>query len=528
MRTFSGNIGGMGKRVGRRRFIKNGARAVLGAAVAQGAAGRLKAGPEPKRRPNILLLLSDEHTLSHIGGYRHPAVKTPNLDYLAAHGVRFTQSYCTSPLCSPARASIHTGRMPHATRVNNNFTKHMKWSLPNMGDALRKAGYATAWAGKLHLGGGKVGDATPPTPPGLQEPTGMMWSYYPTAPDGIPGFENLNYTGCMEKYAERTPDFNSYNVGLEVDPPVVHEAVKYLKRDHEKPFFLTVSIMNPHDICYWAGKKWDELWPSTPKIPRDARKLPPLPANHGIPENEAEWAAARRERNADKDWPERKWREYLYVYKYLLEDLDKSVDRILKTLRKQGLEKDTVVIYTSDHGEGVAGHKWRNKLGPYEEEIAVPFIVSWKGYTPANKVDETHLVSGLDIFPTVCGYAGARVPGSVEGIDLKQIIENPSRPGRDMLVVELGTINKEPEDPVSGGIGRVIRTRRFKYMRFDTKEEMLFDMEIDPGEMKNLAGEKRCATILKEHRDMLVQYIKNSDDHFKMEGIKRMAAAKEG
>lgn len=472
--------------------------------------------PERKARPNIVLLISDQHTIGHVGAYGHPDVKTPNMDSLAASGVSFMKSYCASPQCAPARASIHTGRMPHVTRVNHNKCKNdMDWSLPNFGDAARSAGYTTAWCGKLHLGGDKPGDTKTPTPAGMEAPPRFTRAYYPTAKDGIPGFDNLNYSGVMKEYAERATQAHSHRVGLDVDPPAVKEAIQFIERPHDRPFLLVVSILNPHDICMWPMRpKWLALDP----LPTDPSELPPLPANHEPPEGEASTLVDAR--NAlDSGWlaisTEERWRQYLHVYGQFVEHCDDSVGSILAALRERCLEEETVVIYTSDHGDAAAAHKLRGKHVPYEEAVAVPFIIRWKGNLPEGVVDETHLVSGIDIFSTVCDFAGAEVPAGVGGSSIREVIDDPSRPGRDMVAIEIGR-HPRPQGTAPRADCRIVRTPRYKYMRFETAEEMLFDMDDDPGEMSNLAGRPEHSDTLLELRRLLEDHLTDTNDPFVM------------
>jgi hypothetical protein len=136
-------------------------------------------------------------------------------------------------------------------------------------------------------------------------------------------------------------------------------------------------------------------------------------------------------------------------------------------------------------------------------------------------VDRGRLVSGIDVLPTVCGYSGVPVPVGVEGINLKPLIDNPSLPGRDHVVVEVGPIGGDPEDWENGGNGRIIRTARWKYARFDSREETLFDMDADPDETRNLAGAAALAPVLAKHRRTLEEYVRMSGDHFRMEGLNR-------
>ena len=181
---------------------------------------------------------------------------------------------------------------------------------------------------------------------------------------------------------------------------------------------------------------------------------------------------------------------------------------MLEARRQAGREADTGVIFTSDHGEGLGSHRWTGKMMYYEEEAAVPLIVSWKGVTPAGRIDRQHLVSALDVLPTICDYAGVQPPPLVRGQSLRAVIEKPDGPGREFVVSEMA----------AGAAGRsfMVRTKKYKYMVFPSagaeRPEMLFDLESDPGEMKNLAGQAALAAELERHRQLLAQWNKTTEE----------------
>ena len=164
-------------------------------------------------RPNILFILTDQQARATLGAYGNPHVRTPHLDSLAAGGISFMHSYCTSPVCSPARASLVTGRMPHEVGVDFNDLP-IAPGIPGMGDIFRAAGYETVWTGKWNLP-----------------------DSYPRGTDPIPGFHYLD--SGRESFATR------------IDRLVAHSAVEFIAGEHERPFLLVVSLLNPHDICHW-------------------------------------------------------------------------------------------------------------------------------------------------------------------------------------------------------------------------------------------------------------------------------------
>ncbi len=453
----------------RRAFLRS-----LGAAA--GVGGMLRhARAKATKRPNILFIMTDQQTLRAMSAYGNPHLDTPHMDSIAARGVRFEISYCTAPVCGPARSSLITSRMPHVTGVNIN-NQVPDASIPNMGQVFREAGYATAWAGKWHLP-----------------------ASYPQGP--IPGFEYLP-----------VPEGTKFRLGLETDGPVTDKAIEFLGRRHDWPFLLAVSLHNPHDICWWVREE--------PRRHADMKGLPPLPANFEIDPDEPQFIAECRTRTKygpeniyTRQWDRTQWRAYLHQYYRYTEEVDRQIGRILQALRERGLDESTLIIFTSDHGEGAAAHHWVVKLMLYEEPATVPLLVSWKGVTPAGRADSTHLVCGLDVLPTMCDYADVPPREGFEGISLRPLIERPALAGRDFVVTEL-----QPDSEHLEKKGRMLRTRRYKYIVFSHGEnrEILFDLENDPGETVNVARRSSAHSELERHRSLLRQWVSQAGDHFEM------------
>ncbi|MCE5279417.1 MAG: sulfatase-like hydrolase/transferase [Planctomycetaceae bacterium] len=450
------------------------------------------------KRPNILLIQSDQHAPTALSCRGNPYVRTPNLDRLAAGGVSFANAYCTSPVCTPARASIATGRMPHELGINVN-ERAVPADVPTVGHMVTAAGYKAAWAGKWHVP-----------------------ENYPQHVDEIPGFENLLFD---------MP--NGWHLGANVDAPTADRAIKFIRGPHERPFLLTASFYNPHDICYWVmdqghevfNKLYPEMgsWLSGPSDPpATAPELPPLPTNFELPDVESEFVEFCRHRGHygneidwTHTWDELHWRRYLYAYHRFVEHTDATVGRVLGALRESGLEDDTLVIYTCDHGEGVATHRWVVKLMLYENPVKVPLIVRWPAGIARRGLDCEHIVSALDVPATIADYAGTAMPKECGGVSLRGIIENPSAPGRDYAVTEL-----QPDPQRLEHKGRLLRTKRYKYMAFShgRNPEMLFDLQDDPGETRNLAVQSSAAGELVRHRRMLQDWIARSGDDFTLGG----------
>jgi arylsulfatase A-like enzyme len=446
----------MSNTITRRQLIRTGAAGLCTLALG----GRLQAA-QRGRRPNVLMLTTDQQRVDVVSAVGNKWIRTPNMDSLAANGVYFTNSYCPYPLCSPSRASLHTSRMPHEIGMDHN-SMAIDPEIPISGQTFRSAGYDTGYAGKWHC------------------PT-----VYPT--DGIAGYEVLNATTRQRKLAQV------------VDEATMNAAMEFISRKRERPFLAVVSFINPHDICLPAGGTspiLEEVWKRYE--PPTGTELPPLPANFADTRDVPD-GFIRKARH--EDWDENQWRRYIYAYYRMVEDVDRQVGQVVQALRQSGQEENTIIVFTSDHGEGLASHRWTGKMMYYEEEAAVPLIVSWKGVTPAGRIDREHLVSTLDVLPTICDYAGIEGPAVMRGQSLRPIIENPKQAGHEFVVSEM-----------ANGPARsfMVRTSRYKYMvvpgKAGRKLEMFFDMQTDRGEMNNLASQAEFTAEIERHGKMLAHW----------------------
>ena len=433
--------------------------------------------------------LTDQQTHSAVSAHGNPSLHTPHMDSLVYSGLSFQNAYCTFPVCSPARSSLLTGRMPHETGVEVTDPA-VRPGIPTMGAHFRSAGYRTCYAGKLHLG--------PHYRQGIE-----------AASDG-PGFAFLS-----DEYPAGIPR----QLGSDTDPIWTDHAVAFLRRQKrrapasDQPFLLVASLHNPHDICYWIMDRREIV-----DIPPGS-DLPPLPANFQPGADEPEFVGLCRRRTVyapeigwTPSWDDTEWRKYLYAYYRLTERVDQQIGRLLTALEESGLSDNTLVVLTSDHGEGVAAHKWVTKLMLWEEVVKVPFVIRFPGAVPADRVDGAHLVSGVDLLPTLCDYAAVAPPADVRGHSLRPLIENPALPGRSCVVSELQAFRDDETRK-----GRMIRTARYKYIVFShgQRPELLFDLETDPGETQNLAYRGAYEGIVSEHRQRLREEMERTADPFR-------------
>ena len=443
------------------------------AGTALGLAAAPTAAPQtgPSARPNVVLIMTDQQSNSALGANGNPYLKTPAMDSLVAEGVSFLQSYCTYPVCSPARSSIMTGRMPHETGVRKNGQPIVE-GMVTMGEHFRANGYETHYAGKWHI------------PQGFGKP---------------PGFNHL---------------IGGHSLGANMDEPLATECVRFLTGNPTEPFLLVASFMNPHDVCHWIrGHEGSRSYEST-------AAFPPAPGNLWRDPEEPEYIQYHRDANYNlmsnslhisKEWKADDFRHYVHDYYRLVEDVDRQIGRVLSALRFRGLAGNTVVVLTSDHGEGLGAHRWTQKAAFWEETARVPLIVAGKGVKRKGVVDDRSLVSGMDVLPTMCDYAGIPAPEAVRGRSLRPALEGTGW-DRPYIVSELSHLGSPDRQ------GRMLRTERYKYIVFNggARPEQLFDLQLDPGEVHNLARTENGQKPLLDHRKLLSQWIEETRDDFRL------------
>ena len=284
-------------------------------------------------------------------------------------------------------------------------------------------------------------------------------------------------------------------------------------------FFAVASFINPHDICFAYNAKTNqskgkaqlevkELLKQAEAL--DEKDLPDLPKNHGIPKLEPDAVdsslktkAVTPAKTIRGSYSVRDWRNYRWMYCRLTEKVDAQIGILLNALKEHGLEENTLVIFTSDHGDMDGHHQLASKNVFYENSVKVPFIMQYKGCIPGDQLNQVSLVSnGLDVLPTICDYAGVKIPDHLLGQSTRALAEGQSNvTWRDYVVSE------NPN-------GRMLRSGRYKYCVYDHGEirESLIDLKKDPGEMNNLALSPEYETVLKKHRSYLQEWIKVSRD----------------
>jgi len=440
------------------------------------------------KQPNILFIFTDQQSANMMSCAGNTDLQTPAMDSLAARGTRFERAYCANPLCVPSRGVMSTGLYPHQTgiTINYGFRKEPKQAVSStwMGAILRDGGYRTAYRGKWHQ---------------------------PIAPSRV------------ETHGFELPRDEMW------DPEIPDLSAAFFQEKHSKPFLFVVSISNPHRICE-AARDLALPIPNRKELLKDNLGLLPepeacpiLPPNFEIPEGEPDVLRliqrTHPKQHPTLGWNEERWRQYRWCYARFTEKADALVGSILKDLRASGLEKNTVVIFSSDHGDGNGAHRWNQKTCLYEEAVRVPFIIADLRDDVRGAVDDSHLVNtGLDLIPTMCDYAGIKAPAGLTGLSLRPLLENRSHDWRDHLVIEteFNPGGRPRSQPTSEVAGRALITKKFKYVVYShgNAPEQLTDLEMDPGEMRNLVGKPDYENVLNEHRRLFKDWQRNTADTF--------------
>ncbi|UTW11405.1 sulfatase-like hydrolase/transferase [Marinobacterium rhizophilum] len=489
------------------------------------------------RRPNIVFITSDQHR-GDCFGFEGRAVKTPHLDELARAGTRFDACITPSVVCQPARAAILTGQLPRTNGVHDNGID-LETAVGEKGFAgsLAAAGYETAFIGKAHFStyhtfeptgrpeciksSASYGDDWYGPYMGFQHVELMMighnWFLPPKPPEGL-HYERWFYAdGQGERknglYGCRLePDVGAAQTWHSALPVAWHNstwtgdrAVEYIKGEHEKPFCLWVSLPDPHHP-FDAPEPWSRMHdPLLVDLPvHRARDLEQRPWWHRAaietkPKGTAEVVATRQAYSRVEPQSDLQLRHMIANYYGMISLVDHQVGRILIALEEAGIADDTLVVFSSDHGEMLGDHGLVLK-GPmhYEGVLRVGMIVRGPGVPAGKRVADP--VSTLDLAPTFSDYAGAPPLHNYHGHSLRPLIETDSA-SRDCALNEWELLPSRVGVPLSL---RTVRTRRHKLtLEAVSGAGELYDLENDPHEMNNLFDDPAAASVRRELEAML-------------------------
>jgi N-acetylglucosamine-6-sulfatase len=439
--------------------------------------------PQLGQRPNFLFVYTDDQRWDAIGAIgRQPWLRTPNLDRLLRNGGNFRNGFVTTSLCSPSRSSFLTGCYAHKTGVlDNRRDSFIKDDVPRVLPLLGRAGYSTGYVGKVHI-------------PNID---GALGGVEFTAT--FPGQGSYNDQTFLVNGQQRPTQ------GYTTDQ-ITRFGLEFLRsRDRSKPFALFVGHKAVHspfqpDEKYvhlfdheWMPlpPTWDDPYTGKPAYLAERRKT-----WHGID--------GLLERYNYSEWQRR--------LAACLVSVDDGVGQMLKTLEDAGDLEDTIVIYSSDNGFFQGHHGLNDKRAMYEDSIRVPYLVHYPRLVrPGTVFDQ--MVLNIDLAPTLLDFARAEIPAAMQGRSWRPALEGRDPQGRESWLYEYNWEKAYPWDPTQYGV----RGRRFKYIRYpdvgntdpdypmkgQLPAEELYDLERDPLEMRNLAGESAASSTLGEMRGTL-------------------------
>jgi len=448
-------------KITRREFVS---RLGAGAAAAMGIAGALRGSAAQSRRPNILFLMSDQHRWDFMGCTGHPLARTPNMDRLAAEGALFDAGYCHWPVCVPSRMSIITGRYARSHGTLGNA-----YALPQdqqtIGGYLKTLGYQTAAIGKMHF---------------VDEDQHHGFDYR---------VEKTDYSkdmGAEIKNAKiRARSGEPWGISTQTEEQtyehyIADKTIEWLEKNSNKPFCVWCSFVAPHPP-FVAPESIYKIYEGKVQLPPQ----PPSP-NPFLKKSPQEWASL-----TDEGAP-----IVMTAYLASITLVDMNLGRVLKTLEKLGLADNTVVSYTSDHGDMQWQQRRFGKMTMFDGATRIPLILRYGPRIPGGTVRH-EVVEHVDLYPTFCDLLGVSTPPTVQGRSLMPLIEGKTAGWPNTAFIEMGN-------------SVIVRTSQYKCRFEDKKALELYDLEKDPQEWNNLIGKPGSDKIIADMLQLLDDWKKRT------------------
>jgi iduronate 2-sulfatase len=442
-------------------------------------------GQQAQRKLNVLFIAADDLN-NDLGCYGNAFIKSPNLDRLAARGVRFDRAYCQFPLCSPSRTSLLTGQRPDVTQVYD-LQKHFRSVLPDvvtLPQLFQKNGYFVARVGKLyHYGNpGQIGTD------GLDDAPSWQVRVNPSGVDKDEEKVLTNHTparglgSSLSLYASPAPD------EAHTDGKVALETIKLIEANKDKPFFISTGFYRPHCL-YIAPKKYFDLYPLD-KI----KAYPFKPEDNANVPRSALWV-----QQPHFGVNEQQQREALQAYYASISFLDANVGRLLDALERLKLLDNTLIVFWSDHGYLLGQHGQWMKMSLFEGSARVPLIIAGPGVAKGKASGRT--VELLDLYPTLaeaCQLTGT--PTNLAGRSLQPLLKNPNAKWDKPALTQVtrgANANRL--------MGYSVRNERWRYTEWDEGKQgaELYDETNDKEELRNLANDPKYAKTVEEMKRLL-------------------------
>ena len=448
---------------------------------------------QPEAPLNVLFIIADDLTATAVSAYENKACHTPHIDQLAAEGVRFTKAYCQFPVCGPSRASLMSGYYPSATTTFGYVSgrKNIGPDRKTWSQLFKENGYYTARVSKIfHMGvpidieKGSDGKDDPASWNEKYNSQGPEWQapgegeLVQGNPDGSLPIKGGNVMTIVKADGDE---------GVHSDGKTAEKASALIREHKDKPFFLAVGFVRPH-VPFVAPKTYFTPYPHEQvvlpeKVEGDWDDIPKRGINYVT--------------SVNGKMNETQEKKAVAAYYASVAYMDAQVGKVLNTLKEEGLEENTIVIFTSDHGFHLGEHRFWMKVSLHEESARVPLIIKVPGKKPAVCHSFTEL---LDLYPTVAELAGLEYSPHLQGKSLVKTLDHPETRVRDMAF-----------SVSQGGNTFLLRTEKWAYIQYneDASEGIeLFDMENDPKQYTNLALNPEYTDVVDDFKEKLKDKLK--------------------
>jgi len=452
------------------------------------------------KRPNLLVVHTDEHNFRTLGCYRNTLprdqafvwgegikVETPNIDYLADHGALCTSFYAATPVCSPSRASFMTGLYPQNTRIVTNDIP-MDGQVITFAEILRKQGYSTGYAGKWHLDGVGKPQWAPERKFGFQDNRYMFnrghWKQLEETADG---------PRVASRDKDDNPDYGiagADEVNFTTDF-LTQKAIDFIQENRDHPFCYMISYPDPHG-------------PNTVRAPYDTmfnhfdfqKPATAFKDSTGLPQ----WAKMAKSTISSAE---------MAKYFGMVKCIDDNVGKILNALRETGQIQHTIVVFTSDHGDLCGEHGKDNKGNPLEASAKIPFLLHYPGRVPANTIIDVAL-STVDFLPTILALMDVQTSGLEQGRDASDLFRTGEAPDGWHDVIFMRGTGRRDNKPDINWLAAI--TDRYKLIYSPNDQPWLFDLQTDPNELVNQFSNAEYVNVISDLSKSILEYGEKCND----------------
>jgi arylsulfatase A-like enzyme len=433
-----------------------------------------------KRRPNLLYVFSDQHRACSLPGEPYSDVQAPTLARLKKESVTFCNCVSNYPVCSPYRAMLLTGRWPYQTGIIDNDLQ-LRSDEPSFAKVFGSAGHRTGYIGKWHLSPGDERGVFIPKGPARQ------------------GFDDCHVWSNTTQHFDRSFTFDP-DTGAKIQPKgynctrMTDQAIEFIRNYQDRPWMLMLSWNPPHTSFEDAPPEYVRRYD-----PAALRLRPNVPADTTM---------------GQKKFSREKVRHSLQGYYAHISALDAELERLLNTLDQTGLATDTIVVYSTDHGDMLGSHGFYGKRVPWEESCRVPFFVRYPGAAPAGHESDV-LIAAIDIHPTLCGLAGLNVPSYCAGRDLSGAVRGDAiKTPESVFLMHIKKENSTGGRDNPAPLFRGVRTSRHTYAVADDGAWCLYDNIEDPYQVRNLLDQSQGKRLAHDLDGLVLEWLKKADDPF--------------